>query len=169
MLDDRDQVAELDATPYDEDNVVIFQDVYHVGSGPVQVFGSLANDTLAVTSVGSTLNVTKNGTVFKYPRAQVSRVNIRGLSGNDIMSAINIDKNVALIGGLGNDVLTGGSSSDLLNGGGGDDIINGGAGNDTLIGNAAANTLDGGLGTDTLDGKGDIDIGLNGEVLINFP
>jgi Ca2+-binding RTX toxin-like protein len=56
-----------------------------------------------------------------------------------------------LDGGDGDDALQGGNGNDRLVGGLGDDFLFGGAGNDTLIGGAGNDLLDGGDGIDTID------------------
>lgn len=56
-----------------------------------------------------------------------------------------------LDGGAGDDVLQGGDGNDRLIGGAGDDFLFGGAGNDRLIGGEGNDLLDGGDGIDTAD------------------
>ncbi|WP_291552210.1 hypothetical protein [Bosea sp. (in: a-proteobacteria)] len=62
-----------------------------------------------------------------------------------------------LDGGDGDDALQGGNGNDRLIGGLGDDFLLGGAGNDTLIGGAGNDLLDGGDGIDTADYTSDTD------------
>ncbi|WP_066479667.1 hypothetical protein [Bosea sp. WAO] len=78
--------------------------------------------------------------------------------GNDIVRAGSGDDLVRggagddlLDGGDGDDVLQGGDGNDRLLGGLGDDFLFGGAGNDTLIGGEGNDLLDGGDGIDTAD------------------
>ncbi|KRE16519.1 hypothetical protein ASE63_14955 [Bosea sp. Root381] len=79
-------------------------------------------------------------------------------SGNDIVRTGSGDDLVRggagddlLDGGEGDDVLQGGEGNDRLIGGLGDDFLFGGAGNDTLVGGEGNDLLDGGEGIDTAD------------------
>lgn len=60
-------------------------------------------------------------------------------------------------GGVGNDLLDGGAGDDAIHGGEGDDRLVGGLGDDFLFGEAGNDTLVGGAGNDLLDGGDGID------------
>jgi len=162
VFDDNDQIGELDASPFNEDNVINFQDVYHRAGGPVVAFGSEANDSMVVTAVGASLQLTVNARTFSYPRTDVSSFILLGATGHDTLNASNIVKPVVLIGGTGNDTLIGGTQVDQLQGNQGNDILNGGIGGDTLIGGTGNDTLSGDSGDDTLIGDGGNDTLIGG-------
>ncbi len=71
---------------------------------------------------------------------------------SDTVDARQIEFDVTLDGGLGNDVLRGGSGNDLLFGGEGKDVLEGGLGEDELYGDGGKDVLSGGGGNDVLDG-----------------
>ena len=111
--------------------------------GTLFITGTENADTFAVTTSGSNLVVTKNGTATSYPLGDYARIYIDALGGND---SVTTDSSVTLAmridGGDGNDNLLAGS---------GDDHIDAGAGNDTLTGMDGDDTLDGGGGTDVAE------------------
>jgi hypothetical protein len=88
-----------------------------------------------------------------YDLAAVSRIEIDGLQGHDLISVAN-DLAIAcsIIGGKGNDTITGGSGGDTLDGGVGHDSLIGGDGDDLLLGGAKNDIILGENGNDTLNG-----------------
>jgi Ca2+-binding RTX toxin-like protein len=71
-------------------------------------------------------------------------IHIAGLGGDDIIDASALGAGgpeIALDGGVGDDLLLGGAGDDTLSGGEGDDILLGGAGNDALDGGPGSNVL----------------------------
>jgi len=88
----------------------------------------------------------------------ISRADLAGGSGNNLLDASAFAGDVLLDGNAGNDTLIGGAGNDQLIGDTGNDILIGNAGNDVLLGYAGRDMLFGGLGADTLDGGADDDI-----------
>lgn len=77
---------------------------------------------------------------------------IRLGAGNDTLAAIDLDSDLNIDAGAGNDTVTSGTGDDLIRGGAGDDILDGGEGDDALQGDAGNDRLLGGLGDDFLFG-----------------
>lgn len=63
-----------------------------------------------------------------------------------------VDANITVRGGSGDDTLVGGKGNDRLIGGSGDDVLIGGEGDDSLSGDGGDDYLRGDGGTDSLDG-----------------
>lgn len=63
----------------------------------------------------------------------VDSLTIETGSGNDVINASFISREVVLNGGAGNDTLSGGAGGDTLSGGAGKDSLDGGAGTDTVV------------------------------------
>jgi Ca2+-binding RTX toxin-like protein len=87
--------------------------------------------------------------------ANVARIDIFGLSGNDTLALSEVNGALpaaGLFGGSGNDTLTGGSGADFLFGQGGDDTLLGIGGADFLFGGAGDDTLTGGDADDQVFG-----------------
>jgi len=135
-------------------------------AGVLSVVGTAGNDTIALTSDGTNVVVTMNGTASQgFDQSQITAIDIQGLAGNDM---ITVGPNVpavsaqggagddTIMGGSGNDTLCGGAGNDSLFGGPGDDSMRGGQGNDTLAGGVGNDSLFGGQGSNLLRGaKGD--------------
>src|SRR5262249_39056128 len=127
-----------------------------IGSdGILRVKGTDSNDVIRVSrspSSSTNLKVTINGRSGLFALADVSRIYLYGLAGNDDLSVNQtygkIELQSLLMGGAGDDSLTGGAGNDWLYGEAGDDVLRGGAGRDRL---------DGGPGTDQLWGQKDKD------------
>ncbi len=79
----------------------------------------------------------------------VDVTSVRGLGGNDDITASNQTDGVVYEGGAGDDALTGLTRADVLLGGEGDDLIVGGRGNDTINGGTGNDDLTGGANNDT--------------------
>ena len=105
--------------------------------------------------------------------ADIERLVVDGFSGNDhLVVAPDVQRNIILKGGDGNDTLEGGAGQDILEGAGGDDVLigndnddvlRGGEGHDNLNGNRGNDALYGDRGNDTLTGGSDRDILYGGE------
>jgi Ca2+-binding RTX toxin-like protein len=127
--------------------------------------------TVALSTDGTTINVTENGTTKSFEKAKVKALRVAGSSladsitvtgtlgiptrlfghaGNDTITAGNDP--TLIHGGLGDDTLTGGSANDRIHGSAGNDILTGNAGNDLLVGAAGNDTISGGDGDDILFG-----------------
>lgn len=94
-----------------------------------------------------------------------------GGDGNDSISGAQLDLNLYLQGGAGDDSVSGGSGDDTLSGDAGNDTVRGGygddtvfgaKGNDSLQGQAGDDLLLGGEGADSLEGGDGDDIGSGG-------
>lgn len=87
---------------------------------------------------------------FKWYR-DVSRFEVLGLGGNDLIDFTALRVPVIAYGGNGDNTITGGSGDDKLFGGSNQDLIRGGLGNDTLFGGAGDDVLHGGDGADWIN------------------
>ncbi len=115
------------------------------------VQGTSGNDTIIVSTVGNTSQVTvklNRKVVGTYQ--PTGRMIVHGLAGDDDLQVTgNTNVPMWLYGDAGNDRLKGGAGNDVLMGGDGDDLLAGGSGRDLLIG---------GTGSDRLVGDADDDI-----------
>lgn len=105
------------------------------------VFGSSANDSLLVGTVGSTttLSVAINGKIFGTYSTPFGHIIIYGQGGNDTMQVSNsITTPAWLFGGDGNDYLVGSAGRNLLVGGAGLDRLSGGVNDDLIIGGSTS-------------------------------
>jgi hypothetical protein len=128
-------------------------------SKPYYVNGTKADDVITV-SKGTKKNglaVHVNGDVRQLNEEQSKRLVIKAAGGDDqVTVAPNVEHNIAIEGGAGNDTLKGGKGNDTIKGGQGVDTIDGGAGDDFIDGGIGNDTLRGGEGRDTLmGGRGD--------------
>jgi Ca2+-binding RTX toxin-like protein len=119
---------------FDRTNLVPFT-VDITGTETISLKPGTGNDTVTIGDLTGAKNLKK--------------VIVDGGDGNDVIDASgNNNVNVQL-------VLRGGNGDDIIKGGAGNDIIQGGAGNDQLYGNGGVDLLDGGDGNDRLDGGND--------------
>ena len=143
------------------------------------ITGTEANDVIVIAlnaADPAQLDVKLGKETTSYPVADISRITVNALGGNDkitvrekngaVYASLVVyggEGNDSIVTGSGNDILDGGSGNDKVTGGSGDDVITGGEGNDTLIGGDGDDQLDagdgrdkvtGGLGDDNLDGAG---------------
>jgi Ca2+-binding RTX toxin-like protein len=135
---------------------------FTVADGVLTVTGTSSNDNIIVTRDGTNLTIRHNGVNSTTPAADVQKVVINGLAGNDQLAiAIGPEHGVAvpatLNGGDGNDRLLGGDKDDQLNGGAGKDFLQGGNGKDVLNGGDGDDVLVGGRGPDVFNGNVGID------------
>ena len=89
-------------------------------------------------------------------------VKVDGGAGNDLIGVWDVDLQVEISGGDGNDFLEGGGAADTVDGGAGKDGLVGGDGNDLLIAGGDADVIRGGDGADRLEGGDGEDV-LEGE------
>src|SRR4030095_931853 len=59
-------VAENDADPFNEDNVVLLTGAYHVPGGAVHVHGGLGDDNVTIAANGAGFDLNLNGIVTTY-------------------------------------------------------------------------------------------------------
>jgi Ca2+-binding RTX toxin-like protein len=140
----------------------------------LQVIGSNAvNDVIKVSQLdAATIRVEENGVVTFYNDANVQKILLRGLGGNDRLEVIStvalpLYENVKIEGGDGHDTVRGGAGNDSLDGGAGNDLIYGGVGNDTVTDGAGDDTCYGsegddkfvnGAGRDVFNGNAGVDL-----------
>jgi probable HAF family extracellular repeat protein len=136
-----------------------------LSSGTLTVNGTSGDDAIGLTSDGTNVTATLNGTASQaFAISSVTSLTVNGNAGND---SITIDSTMpaslgvsvqggpgddTIIGGPGNDTLGGGQGNDSIQGGPGDDSVKGGAGDDTLLGGKGNDTLFGGPGNDLMHG-----------------
>ena len=112
----------------------------------LRVTGTEAVDVVVVTRVGDEVVVSENGTRTSFPAADVQRLQIATLGGNDrIYVRTNFPAEVMLFGGPGRNLIVGSDGDDRLYGGG---RLLGRGGNDYLEGGGARDVLLGGPGND---------------------
>lgn len=110
------------------------------------VEGTRADDTISLESTAAYINVEENGVGLSiFFGNNIEEVKILSGRGDDVVAAdqssgeLNVD--LVLVGGFGNDILVGGSGRDIIFGGAGRDILVGGAGGDFLFGNRGSDIL----------------------------
>jgi Ca2+-binding RTX toxin-like protein len=119
--------------------------------GVLRVDGTLHDDHITVRQANGHIEVAGQS----FLASQVSRIEIDGSFGNDLIDLGNQSLHAATIivhGGAGNDAIYGSAGNDRLYGDSGDDLIIGGSGNDFLNGGAGRDALFGGAGNDVLLG-----------------
>lgn len=90
--------------------------------------------------------------VRSFQAGDVSRLDVSGRGGNDLIDLDYVKVPSVLRGGDGDDRIYGGERNDYLIGDSGDDTLHGGEGNDALVGGAGADKLYGEDGNDELAG-----------------
>jgi Ca2+-binding RTX toxin-like protein len=123
-------------------------DPANVGKTILVIVGSQGGDNIRIKEKsGDYLKVKikereDNVRVHGLVSGDVDRILVFGLGGNDqITIDDDIDTNVEVWGGAGNDDIKGGSGHDILLGGSGSDRIYGGSGRDLIIGGTGADRL----------------------------
>jgi uncharacterized repeat protein (TIGR03803 family) len=129
-------------------------------SGALLVEGTAGNDTIALTTSGSTLTATMNGVAIPFTLASITSIDVEGNAGADFITLGAGVPSASVQGGPGADTITcsdpgadtlgGGKGHDSITCGAGADFVRGGAGADTLVGGSGGDTLEGGLGSDIL-------------------
>jgi Ca2+-binding RTX toxin-like protein len=142
------------------------------GTNGDDVFGA-AGDAGGVSVFGLHTKVN----IFHQEQAN-DRLTLNALGGNDVIDATSLEADgiqLAVNGGLGNDLMIGSEGDDLFNGGDGNDTVLMGAGDDTFVWNPGDDndTLEGQDGFDTMVFNGanvaeNIDISANGGRVIFF-
>ncbi len=121
-------------------------------SGALLVNGTSGDDTIGLTSDGTNVTATLNGTASQaYALSSITSIVVNGNAGNDtitIDSSLPASLGVSVQGGPGDDTIIGGPGNDTLGGGQGNDSIQGGPGDDSAKGGAGDDYLNGGAGTD---------------------
>jgi Ca2+-binding RTX toxin-like protein len=162
------RIDDLTATDVKQVAIDLSNGTPGVGDGAVDTVtadGGNGNNTITVAQVGGLISATGLPIQVTIAGAEVDNdyFEIRGLAGNDKISAATLPKALILMldGGVGNDSITGSAGNDSLDGGDGNDTVTGGrgndfaalgAGNDLFVANAGdgEDAVEGGDGIDTL-------------------
>ena len=130
-------------------------------NGTLVITGTDSADTIGITLSEGNVRVRRNGKTRLFPAADVLRLDIQGLGGNDVIDWSGTSIPGRCDAGTGNDTVDCGAANDMVTAGAGKDVVNGGAGDDQLNGNGSPDQLFGGAGNDYLRG-GDGDDNLDG-------
>jgi len=122
-------------------------------SNTVVVVGNNTADDIDVSQPGD-LVVDFNGTQHTFTAADVDRVEVYSGDGDDtITGGTDLQKEMVIDAGAGDDTIYGGMVNDTITAGDGDDIIYGRSGNDVIYAGAGTDTVVAGLGDDTIEGN----------------
>lgn len=166
------------------DMVLPYKATYSALNKVLQIQGTSGADTIRILQNGQTVSLDGNtiqtmtfkpgsllpvfGRVNSLDASQISRIEIDGKAGDDLIS-LSVDPskevkiNSIIFGGLGNDKITGGGGADVIHGDDGNDTILGMGGIDDLFGEAGADYINGGNANDNLYGGIGDDILIGGE------
>ncbi len=146
-----------DGTVFELSNTGFVPPIGTLTNGALTINGTNGDDTITLTSDGTNVIATLNGTASQpFPVSGITSITVNGLAGNDnitIESSMPATLGVSVQGGPGDDTITGGPGNDTLGGGAGNDSIAGGPGDDSIKGGQGDDTLAGGKGNDTLFGS----------------
>ena len=117
----------------------VLEDVALLG-GVLSVRGTSGADTIIVTSSGSNIVLTRNGTQTTYAASQVQKINVDALAGNDTIS-VSVDLPATINGRAGNDKITTADGHDNITSGDGNDTIFTGNGGDRVDGDAGDDSI----------------------------
>ena len=139
----------------------------HVGfaDGTLYVSGTDAGDAIGVGERDGVIRVTVGAQTAKARADGVTRINIAGRGGDDVIGLYGNVPGADIGGGEGDDFIFAGVGDDSVEGGAGDDSLSGWAGDDRLVGDAGDDWLFGHEGADHLaggDGR-DFLFGLEGD------
>ncbi len=126
----------------------------YVSSDQLVFTTGAGNDNVGVSrNDDGTYRVTVNGEEYDVAMAPDQELTIRSGAGNDVIAVDpDVDINIVVDGGAGNDRITTGAGNDRVDGGIGDDIISTGAGRDDVFGNGGKDRIDAGAGDDVVYG-----------------
>jgi hypothetical protein len=126
-----------------------------LAAGVLRVNGTYMSDAINIRQANGVITV--SGVAGYFPAGAVTRVEVNGHGGNDVIRLNSeasggqpILKPTVVNGGAGNDVIFGGYGNDVISGGAGDDTIFGGPGIDRITGDAGADRTYGGAGNDRI-------------------
>jgi hemolysin type calcium-binding protein len=124
-------------------------------AGVLRINGTYLPDAISVRQANGVITVA--GVTGYFPAAAISRIEVDGRGGNDVirlnsetMGGQPIMKPCIVDGGTGDDTVFGGYGNDRVSGGDGNDLLVGGPGVDNLIGGAGSDRISGGVGNDRL-------------------
>ncbi|HEY7089003.1 MAG TPA: hypothetical protein VH518_12990 [Tepidisphaeraceae bacterium] len=138
-----------------------------LNSGTLSIAGTGKADTIAVATIGDQVQVTRNGDVQMFPRAQVKLVEIDSGGGNDSIT-VSLDVATSILGGLGDDTIVTGSAADSVDAGAGNDSVSSGGGDDRIAAGEGNDTVLSGDGRDevtSIAGDDVIDAGAGNDVI----
>lgn len=128
-----------------------------LNNGVLKIVGTNQDDNLFVKQMNGQISVL--GLAGSYSAAQVSKIEVYGLGGNDwirldseALGGQSILKPTMIKGGAGNDLIMGSAAADQIFGEAGDDTLYGRNGNDYLNGGLGRDKAYGGLGNDQIVG-----------------
>jgi uncharacterized delta-60 repeat protein len=128
-------------------------------NGTLVITGTQSADTIGVTESNGSVRVRRDGVTSLFVAADVKRLDIQGLGGNDVIDWAGTSIPAYCDAGMGNDSVTAGSGDDTITAGAGRDTVRGGAGDDFINGNGGADRLFGDAGIDhILGGDGNDEI-----------
>lgn len=123
-------------------------------SGTLIINGTSSDDDILVSeSTAGTIQYDDGGTITDtgIASANVTKIDLRGLAGNDTLQVDAALTTIAVLrGSTGNDTLIAGGGNSTLYGETGDDVLIGGPGDDTLSAWFGTDSLSGGGGNDLL-------------------
>lgn len=152
------------AVPRLSDGIITF--ATSTGHDIVSVFVDETNEEIVVSVQATDAFLDE----YRFSQSTVTGLNVDLRIGNDQFDSSQVEIDVTVSGGSGNDTIITGAGDDVLNGGhgddsldsesgddvllggSGDDVMLGGDGNDRLRGHSGVDTIDGGEGVDMLDG-----------------
>jgi Ca2+-binding RTX toxin-like protein len=126
------------------------------GTDTLEFNGSGADEEFTIFEADGGVQLFRDVGNILMDLADVERIELNGLGGNDLVDAASLTQDVELIidAGEGDDVVIAGSSSDNVRGGGGSDFMLGGTASDRFVFGIEASD-----GTIDLDTIGDYEIG----------
>ncbi len=119
--------------------------VFTTGSG---------NDNVRVTrNDDGSLALDANGEKYRLELADGQELTIRSGDGDDVINvAADVEVNIIVDGGNGDDTITTGAGNDRIDGGAGNDVIDAGAGDDYVFGNSGDDRIVAGSGNNVIYG-----------------
>ena len=136
----------------------------YVSSDQLVFTTGAGNDEVKVTrNEDGSLALDANGERFRLELAEGQELTIRAGDGNDVIDvAADVEVNLIVDGGHGDDTIRTGAGNDRIDGGAGNDTIHSGAGRDDVFGNSGNDRISAGAGDDVVYG-GDGDDHLFGQ------
>jgi Ca2+-binding RTX toxin-like protein len=136
----------------------------YVSSDQLVFTTGAGNDEVKVTrNEDGSLALDANGERYRLELAPGQELTIRAGDGNDVIDvASDVEVNVIVDGGRGDDTIGTGAGNDRIDGGVGNDTISSGAGRDDVFGNSGNDRISAGIGDDVVYG-GDGDDRLMGQ------
>jgi len=122
-----------------------------LSNGALLVTCTPGNDTIALTTSGSSLIAALNGVNSSpIPLSSIISIDVQSQGGNDLITLGAGVPAASVEGGPGNDTILGGAGNDSIRGGAGDDLIAVGDGNNFIKAGKGADTVQAGAGDNTI-------------------